>query len=226
MNPTEPTQPFSPNDRPTQPVNSGYAPNTPPTQVPTDPTPNTQAGYEWLANYNNQPADPQKDDSFAKKLVFVIIVVLVIAACGLGTVLLLNKSSDQPPASSTTQSGQKTEDQAQDSEGGSNEADTKRKDKLKALQEKLELYYAAFGHYPTFDDVTSTEWLRQYGVTQDELTDPVGNQPVIKRIPTSNYFSYQPNPDNCDNSTTKCTQYTISAVLENAIIFALKNASH
>lgn len=195
--------------------------NSPQTSTPAT---NTQAGYEWIANYNNQPEKPPvNNDSFGKRLIFVIFVLVIVVLLCVGTFVMLKQSKKQTNSSNTPSTEQVGENPSQNSDDESKDADTGRKDKLNKLHEQLELYYSAFGYYPSFENVNDPSWLAEYGVVKDEITDPIRGQAIIKRIPTSNYFSYQPKPDNCNNESTKCSHYTIATVLSGAEIYELKS---
>lgn len=217
------TQQYNGNIQPVQP-DTGYPPqgNIQPSQQPSNQTPDAQAGYEWLASYDNQSTQPQKGDSLGKKLLFITGVVIIIVICSLLMVFSLGKSNKQAGIPHDTASTQST-DQPQDQSSGQTEADTRRQNMLKTLQGRLEEYHSVFGYYPTFDNITNPEWLKKYNVTDKEISDPDGGQPIVKSIPSTNHFSYQPIPEGCNNATSKCTGYTIATVLSNADIIELKN---
>jgi prepilin-type N-terminal cleavage/methylation domain-containing protein len=76
--------------------------------------------------------------------------------------------------------------------------DTTRKNDLKNDKTQLEQYYADHNQYPT-----ATDWSTNTGNVYKETG------------PKSDAYTYTPSPSGCDNSTTPCATYTLSATLEN-----------
>lgn len=99
--------------------------------------------------------------------------------------------------------------------------DNLRKQKLRAISQKLTDYFNAYSQYPSYAQATDENWLNSMSIKKEDLTDPGGTDWRVKNTPTKNYFAYQPRPTNCNNSGVTCTTYTLSAVLSNGLVFQL-----
>lgn len=209
MNPNDPTQPGNQAPAPQQPAQAQQ--------------PNPHAGYEWLSSYPDPQRPAQKASKKNSKVIIAVIAVLLISTLSLAAVFLLNNKDDSANFTGPLSNNQNSTDgNSVDSQPGG-DADAKRKEKLQNLQAKLAVHHQLFGYYPTFANVTDETWLSEYNVEKDELTDPAGNDATLKSISTQNYFAYKPSPENCNNTSVKCTSYTLSAVLTNAEIYELKS---
>lgn len=98
--------------------------------------------------------------------------------------------------------------------------DMERQVDIKAIHGKLEAYYAQKGKYPTFAELNSASWVAQnlQGMDSESLIDPSGTQAVFVVTPTAGAYAYKVGPDYCDNITTVCTTYVLTATLESATI--------
>lgn len=102
--------------------------------------------------------------------------------------------------------------------------DTERQTDIKALHGQLEAYYAQNGRYPTLTNV-NTDTFRSAnlkGLDKEALRDPKGpstgsNAYQLVASPAANAYAYAVTPSGCDNSTTDCTGYTLTATLEGQI---------
>ncbi len=99
--------------------------------------------------------------------------------------------------------------------------DNLRKQKLRAISQKLTDYFNAYGQYPSYAQATDENWLNSMSIKKEDLIDPGGTDWRVKNTPTKNYFAYQPRPTNCNNTNIICTTYTLSAVLSSGLIFQL-----
>lgn len=98
--------------------------------------------------------------------------------------------------------------------------DTERKTDIKALQGHLEAYWADNAKYPTLTEVndTSAGGFRATnfkGLDAAAFADPknAGSQQLCGAA-TSSCYGYSVTPAGCDDSTTDCTNYTLTADLE------------
>lgn len=87
-----------------------------------------------------------------------------------------------------------------------NSRDSKRQSDLKFIQSALEEYHSDQIYYPAQNQV----------ITGSSLV--FGSKIYINKIPidpiANTDYKYTPSPNNCNNSTTKCTSYCIYAKLE------------
>jgi type II secretion system protein G len=102
---------------------------------------------------------------------------------------------------------------------------TERTTDISALQSHLEAYFAQNnGTYPTLDNLntqpaTGNWWIQDNmkGLSKEALRDPKSASYSLASTPTTNQYAYQPTDDSgnaCDNSTTNCTKYTLTAKQE------------
>ena len=111
--------------------------------------------------------------------------------------------------------------------------DTKRKTDVNALQGQIEAYEAQNGNYPSIGASTSANindsTFRQAnmkGLDPSALQDPkwqssntsctTSGAAVLQNstTPATGCYGYAPTPANCDDNTTDCTGYTLTANLE------------
>ena len=97
--------------------------------------------------------------------------------------------------------------------------DTERQTDIKALHGQLEAYYAQNGRYPTLANVNDTTFrtTNMKGLDSAALKDPKGSAEELKAATTTNFYVYTVSPSACDNTTTDCTGYVLSAKLEGKI---------
>lgn len=94
--------------------------------------------------------------------------------------------------------------------------DTKRKTDVNALQGHVESYFTESGKYPTLANINDSTFrsANMKGLDPAALQDPKGSAQTLVGSPQANAYSYQASPSGCDNSTTDCTGYTLTATLE------------
>lgn len=98
--------------------------------------------------------------------------------------------------------------------------DTERTTDIKALHGQIEAYYAQNGRYPILTDVQNNTWLGNNlkGLDVEAAHDPkgaAGNN--VAGAAAANVYSYAVTNDAgtaCDNSTSDCTKYVLTATLE------------
>jgi type II secretory pathway pseudopilin PulG len=99
---------------------------------------------------------------------------------------------------------------------------TDRQSDIKALHSQLEAYYAQNGRYPTLAQFNDAAWrsANMKGLDTDALEDPKGAGPTLVAAPIANAYSYDVDPDNCDNVTpggVDCAGYILTATYENNV---------
>lgn len=102
---------------------------------------------------------------------------------------------------------------------------TKRQTDIKALHGQLEGYFAQKAQYPTLANLNDSAWrnTNMKGLDAAGLQDPKGTSQTLVGSPTSNAYAYAVTADDgtaCDNSTTECTKYILTATLEGGGTFA------
>jgi prepilin-type N-terminal cleavage/methylation domain-containing protein len=95
--------------------------------------------------------------------------------------------------------------------------DTKRKTDINALQGQVEAYNTNAGYYPTLANINSTSWrgTNMKGLDPSALQDPQGSAQTLVATPQTGAYAYAAAPSGCDDVTTNCTSYTLTATLEN-----------
>jgi general secretion pathway protein G len=84
--------------------------------------------------------------------------------------------------------------------------DSERKTDLNAVQGHLESYFAKNGYYPTDGNVADATWVSNnlQGLDPEALLDPT----------SGGAYTYGATPSSCDNSSTECSDFTLSADAE------------
>lgn len=91
---------------------------------------------------------------------------------------------------------------------------SQRESDISQLNSLLEYYYGQNSNYPTLANLNDSTWRSANLQIDDEiLTDPQGTATLVG-APAAGSYSYQATPSGCDNSTTMCTGYTITATYE------------
>jgi general secretion pathway protein G len=111
--------------------------------------------------------------------------------------------------------------------------DTKRKTDMNALQGQIEAYDAQNGNYPCLASVTATcaadinsstfRSTNMKGLDPSALQDPKGSAETLVGAPAAHEYSYAATPSGCDDATTDCTGYTLTATLEAGGTFVKQN---
>src|ERR1035437_4656511 len=97
--------------------------------------------------------------------------------------------------------------------------DTKRQTDVNAIQGQVEAYNTNAGFYPTLTNINSTSWrgTNMKGLDANALQDPQGSAQALVGSPVAKSYAYEAVPAGCDDSTTNCTSYKLTATLENQI---------
>jgi general secretion pathway protein G len=99
---------------------------------------------------------------------------------------------------------------------------TKRQTDINAIDSHLEAYNADQGYYPTLTDMNTNSWVTTNlkGLDPAALQDPQGTSQTLVSAPAAKSYAYQPTDDNgnaCDDSTTMCTKFTLTATYEGTV---------
>lgn len=83
--------------------------------------------------------------------------------------------------------------------------DSERETDVQALSSELEAYYSDYGMYPTLANLADDAWVETYltGIEPETMTDSRGE-----------LYVYVPAPANCNNTSSECTSYNLTADLE------------
>ena len=105
--------------------------------------------------------------------------------------------------------------------------DTERKTDVNAVASHLEAYNAQNGRYPTLADVNDSTFrsANMKGLPDDALKDPKGSSTALCGSVGANCYAYVVSPSGCDNSTTDCASYVLTATLESGGTY-VKNSSN
>lgn len=107
--------------------------------------------------------------------------------------------------------------------------DDERRRDIAELRGNLEGYYAQNDEYPSLSNLNSPEWRKANlrGLDNNILADPLATgNPELVATPKKDAYSYAvraADGNACDDSAKPCTQYTLSARLENGTNFTKNN---
>jgi hypothetical protein len=101
-------------------------------------------------------------------------------------------------------------------------ADTERKTDINSLRTQAEVYYTDSGHYPTLAQFNDPTWraANMKGFDDAALQDPAGTVSKLGAAPTAHIYAYQALPAGCDNVKVQCTDYTLTATLDDGSAYA------
>jgi prepilin-type N-terminal cleavage/methylation domain-containing protein len=87
---------------------------------------------------------------------------------------------------------------------------------INALHSQLEYYYGQNGTYPTLTDLNDATWrsTNLKGLDAEALKDPQGADETLVGSPTAKTYSYAVSPTGCNNTSTDCTGYVLTATRE------------
>jgi prepilin-type N-terminal cleavage/methylation domain-containing protein len=106
---------------------------------------------------------------------------------------------------------------------------TERQTDVKAIHAQVEAYYAQYGKYPTLANLNDTTWrsTNMKGLDVEALKDPKGTASTLVATPAANNYAYAvfaaDGTTTCDNTTTDCGAYTLTATNEGGGTYAKKN---
>jgi hypothetical protein len=95
-------------------------------------------------------------------------------------------------------------------------ADTTRRTDLNILATQAEVYYTDSGYYPSLTQFNDPTWraTNMKGFDGTALKDPAGTVSKLGAAPAAHIYSYQALPAGCDNVKVNCTDYTLTATLD------------
>jgi len=102
-----------------------------------------------------------------------------------------------------------------------NQRNQERRYDIQEIYQQLEAYYVENSKYPTLDDMNSSSWLQINMKTLDQgsLKDPSGSSGSLAARPEPGAFAYQVSSTSgagCNDTTTPCAHYTLTATLEDS----------
>ena len=106
---------------------------------------------------------------------------------------------------------------------------TERQTDIKAIHGQVEAYYAQNGKYPTLANLNDSSWrgTNMKGLDPEALKDPKGSAQTLVASAAASSYSYavfaSDGTTACDNSTTDCAVYTLTATYEGGGSFAKSN---
>jgi len=106
---------------------------------------------------------------------------------------------------------------------------TERQTDVKAIHGQVEAYYAQNGRYPTLANLNDSTWrgANMKGLDAEALKDPKGSAQTLVATPAASAYAYAvfaaDGTTACDNTTTDCAVYTLTATYEGGGTLAKKN---
>ncbi len=106
---------------------------------------------------------------------------------------------------------------------------TERQTDVKALHGQVEAYFAQNGKYPTLANLNDSTWrsTNMKGLDPEALKDPKGSAQTLTATPTTTSYSYavfaSDGTTACDNTTTDCAVYALTATYEGGGTFVKNN---
>lgn len=105
--------------------------------------------------------------------------------------------------------------------------DAKRQSDMGSLQTQIEAFYTQNGYYPSNADMNNQTWLNtnmhSLYLNPSVMIDPsapAGTAPSLALAPAPKVYAYQPlnsSGTSCEAQDTTCSQYTLTATLENPV---------
>ena len=95
---------------------------------------------------------------------------------------------------------------------------SQRQTDINALDSHIEAYNASNGYYPTLANLNDSTFrtTNMKGLDPAALQDPKDSSatPQLVATPTASRYSYEVSPSGCDNVTTTCDSFILTANLE------------
>lgn len=106
--------------------------------------------------------------------------------------------------------------------------DTKRVNDIDSIHKNLESYFAKKALYPTLENINDKTWLKNNMPLLDfeSLRDPLATAQKLADTPVGNQYSYSVTTVDgkpCDNISTQCKKYTITAIKQESRKFYAKS---
>lgn len=101
--------------------------------------------------------------------------------------------------------------------------DAKRISDISTLQTEIEAFYTQNGYYPSNADMNNASWraTNMKSLPNSTMVDPSapsGTAPSLALAPAPKVYAYAPlnsSGTSCETADTTCSQYTLTATLEN-----------
>jgi type IV pilus assembly protein PilA len=101
---------------------------------------------------------------------------------------------------------------------------TKRQTDINAIDSTIEAFYASSGngYYPTLANMNDPTFrsTNLKGFDPSALQDPKGSSQTMAAASTATTYGYVATPANCDNTTTQCTAFVLTATLEGGTTYS------
>jgi prepilin-type N-terminal cleavage/methylation domain-containing protein len=102
-----------------------------------------------------------------------------------------------------------------------NDRNQTRRSNVQEIYQQLEAYYVEDSKYPTLNDMNSSSWVQTNMKTLDSssLQDPSGVSKNLVARPQPDAYAYQVSSASgagCNDTTTPCAHYTLTATLEDS----------
>ncbi len=96
-----------------------------------------------------------------------------------------------------------------------------RQSDIQEIYEQLEAYYVENSKYPTLADMNNQTWVKANLKTlnPNALEDPLGKSETLVARPEAGAYAYQVSSaagTGCNNTSTPCAHYTLTATLEDS----------
>ena len=103
---------------------------------------------------------------------------------------------------------------------------SQRQTDINAVDSHVEAYYAQSGNYPTLANLNDATWrgTNTKGLDAEALKDPKAAGPDLAAgAGSATQYVYAVTPGGCDNATTMCDAFTLTATLEGGGTYVKKS---
>jgi len=203
-----------------QPITAPYQPQYP-----------GESSYLPQPDYGGYPAVrptlPAPDHTHIRRVAVLVTLPVLFVAVG-ATLLIFHLAS---PARHDTAAGTSLAKNAPTKSSAQVTLDNERRHDLKAIQTKIETYFAQTGRYPLLSELNSPDWVttNMPGLAQAVTTDAAGPRLVFASKPTLKQYAYQVYADSkqadCTAQSARCIVYVLTAVLSDGSSYTLHSAT-
>lgn len=104
---------------------------------------------------------------------------------------------------------------------------SQRQTDINAVDSHVEAYYAQSGNYPTLANLNDSTWRasNMKGLDPEALVDPkaASGTTDIAAATSATAYGYAVSPTGCDNTSTMCDAFTLTATLEGGGTYTKKS---
>ena len=103
---------------------------------------------------------------------------------------------------------------------------SQRQTDINAVDSHVEAYYATNGNYPTLANLNDATWrsANMKGLDPEALKDPKAtSDDLASGAGSATQYGYTVTPNGCDNTTTMCDSFTLTATLEGGSTYVKKS---